>query len=309
MKVPPKQVIETMATRAHRMHHFVWHQVRNAWHRYPEQTRAAIAALGWEPPRPAFYKGDVLALDNHSGEDFLYMHRQMIGQVNRILAQVGDPDYPRIEGWSSLPTPDNTEFPVPPAWESGDAISDQRVARVKSPEYFEEVLRPWERYYMSPDTLRRLSLGQLGSLIEFTIHNNLHVRWSSKPLGKRLNPAPENAEAIPTEWDHPSYNYLGDTYSSHVNPIFWYLHGWVDQCIDRWQQARGLAEITWTGTWVGKMPSSPEVTPRNFITLMHHHSPLQDHEHDHHLHELVQVAQLIGDCGIFTEFYTEWMMP
>jgi hypothetical protein len=80
-------------------------------------------------------------------------------------------------------------------------------------------------------------------------------------------------------------------------------------CIDRWQQARGLAQLDWKGTWVGKMPEAPGVTPHNFIVRMQRHAAHERPPHDHHLHELLRVAKLIGDCGIFTEFYSEWMMP
>lgn len=309
MKIPPKEVIELMAARAHRMHHFVWHQVRSAWHRYPENIRAEITRLGWEPPRPAFYEGDVLALDNFSGEDFLYMHRQMITQVNDVLRRVGDPTYPQVEGWSSLPDAADPDFPIPPPWNSDDANFNQRLIRVKSPEFFREVMQEWEHYYLLPDNLRRLSLGQLGALIEFTIHNNMHIRWCAQPVGDRPSPAPEKPDAIPVEWDDPSYDFLGDTYSSHVNPLFWYLHGWVDMCIDQWQQAQGLPQIDWKGTWVGKMPAVPLARSNNFIVLMHEHPPHEQALHDHHLHELVEVVKLIGECGMFTQFYTEWMMP
>jgi hypothetical protein len=75
MKIPPREVVELMASRAYRMHHYVWHQVRNAWHLYIDEIKAEITRLGWHPPRPAFYEGNILALDNYSGEDFLYMHR------------------------------------------------------------------------------------------------------------------------------------------------------------------------------------------------------------------------------------------
>jgi hypothetical protein len=43
------------------------------------------------------------------------------------------------------------------------------------------------------------------------------------------------------KWDAPSNDYLGDFHSSHVNPIFWKLHGWVDDCIGVWQAAHDAA--------------------------------------------------------------------
>ena len=38
-------------------------------------------------------------------------------------------------------------------------------------------------------------------------------------------------------WDDPKYDYLGEFYSSHVNPLFWRLHGWVDDRIEDWFNA------------------------------------------------------------------------
>jgi len=291
------------------MHHYIWHQVRNAWHLYPDDVREAIDLLGWAPPRPAFYEGDILALDNFSGEDFLYMHRQMIFQVNQVLADVGDANYPRIDGWKTLPNHNDSEFPVPPPWDSGNENFNARLIRVKSPEFLSDVMQIWETYYLTPDNLRRLSLGQLGALIEFTIHNNMHIRWCAEPAAVRPNPDPANPDSIPTAWDDPTYDFLGDTYSSHVHPLFWYLHGWVDLCIDKWQAANNLSTINWKGTWVGKLPSHAGIGAKNFILLMHDHPPEKNLVHDHHLHEMIEVSRLIGECGIFTEFYTDWMMP
>jgi len=34
---------------------------------------------------------------------------------------------------------------------------------------------------------------------------------------------------------------LGDFYSSHVNPVFWRLHGWVDDRIEDWFAAHEAA--------------------------------------------------------------------
>jgi hypothetical protein len=36
-----------------------------------------------------------------------------------------------------------------------------------------------------------------------------------------------------------------------VNNVFWKLHGWVDERIDRWAEANNVDEIEWTGTWEG----------------------------------------------------------
>ena len=43
------------------------------------------------------------------------------------------------------------------------------------------------------------------------------------------------------KWDDPKYDYLGEFYSSHVNPLFWRLHGWVDDRIEDWFNAHNAA--------------------------------------------------------------------
>src|SRR5215212_9226883 len=115
----PGEVKSEMAKREHRYRHLLWHGVRNQWLRLPTPVKQEIRDIDpeWEPPRPALdAQGNVLR-DNDSGEDFLYMHRQVIGVVNDILAEVGDPNYTKIEGWERVPPPGDRDYPVPPAWD------------------------------------------------------------------------------------------------------------------------------------------------------------------------------------------------
>jgi hypothetical protein len=182
------------------------------------------------------------------------MHRQMLAGLDEILARVGDPAYPRVEGWRRVPPPWDADYPVPSFPESG-------LEEIKTVEYYEQVLAPQEERYTSPDYLRGVTLGQLGSDIEFTIHNDMHMRWAApSPVGYR--PPTAITLQIDGQWDAPAYDYLGDTYSSHVNPIFWKLHGWIDERVEDWKRANGVAgEVVWKGTWVG---------------------PAAGHEHTHH---------------------------
>lgn len=235
-----------MAQRRHRFHHYLWHRVRNAWLRLKEDERQAVRNINhsWEPPHPARDEAGRPIRDNNSGEDFLFMHRQMIARANEILSEVGDPNYPRVEGWKRVPLPFDADYPVPDFPGSG-------LEEVKSVEYFEQFIAPWERQYTDPDYLRTVTLGQFGSDIEFTIHNEMHMRWAaSSSVGYR--PTTSIMQGIGEQWDATAYNYLGDTYSSHVNYIFWKLHGWMDDRIEDWKLANGVtAEIAWKGTWVG----------------------------------------------------------
>jgi hypothetical protein len=245
-----------MAQRQHRFHHYLWHRVRNAWLRLSEEERQAVRSInpGWEPPHPARDASGRPIRDNDSGEDFLFMHRQMIAHVNATLAQVGDLGYPRVEGWRRVPPPGDADYPVPDFPGSG-------LEEVKSPEYFEQYIAPWERRYADPDHLRSVTLGQLGCDIEFNIHNDMHMRWAApSPVGYR--PPTAVTGEIDGQWDAPAYDYLGDTYSSHVNPVFWKLHGWVDDRIEDWKRANGVAgDIDWRGAWVGPATHPHHETP------------------------------------------------
>lgn len=249
----PNQVIIEMAKRGHRIHHYLFHTVRNNWLFYDEDTKNKIRNMGWEPPRPAIKEdpatpaGWSAIIDNYSGEDFLFMHREMISNINEILTQIHDPQYPKVEGWETVPRPGDLDYPVPPAWIDS-------VREVKSDQYFENVFIPWEQQYTNPIYLSEITLGRLGAELEFSIHNAMHMRWASQPSEVRPRADPTKPELIDTRWDSPSYDYLGDTYSSHVNSIFWKLHGWIDNRIEDWKIAHGITgDIQWTGTWVGHM--------------------------------------------------------
>ena len=242
----PRQVIREIAQRRHRFHHYLWHRLRNSWPLLTESERQAIRDIdpAWSPPRPALDAARRPARDNDSGEDFLFMHRRMIALANDILARANDPAYPRVEGWPRIPPPGDTDYPVP-------EFPESELEEVKSADYFARFISPWERRYTDPGYLKGVTLGQLGSDIEFTIHNDLHMRWSaSSPVGYR--PSTALTQEIDAQWDAPAYDYLGDTYSSHVNSIFWKIHGWVDARVEDWKRAHGIrGEIEWIGTWVG----------------------------------------------------------
>lgn len=250
-----------MAKREHRMHHWLWHEVRNGWHDYPKDVQTKLDDLGWRPPRPLMDEAGRPNLRSHAGEDFLYMHRQMIADVNTVLSRVGDPDYKRIEGWTVVPPPGDPDYPVPPAWFNPLMASFlPRLRRIKSDTYYYKRFVYWQRLFTDPAFLRRVSLGKLGVLIELTIHNMMHLRWGAPPGSTFPYPeSPTEGETIPPEWDDPRYDFLVETYSSHVNPIFWKLHGWIDDRVEDWRLVNGAAKDDfWNGTWVGRMPDHHE---------------------------------------------------
>ncbi|MER8006674.1 hypothetical protein [Streptomyces sp. NPDC094149] len=255
----PKPVIDAMADRAMRLHHMLWHSTRDSWADLTTAQKKVFSDHGWVPPRPSRGPTDPatgdrpVQLDNKSGEDFLYMHRQMIAEVNGILAEVGDPQHPHVQGWVTIPTPDDPDFPVPPAYElPGDPGGTQFLLDVKSQAEYDRI-HALEAQVTDPAVLRQVTLGRLGAFVEFFIHNALHMRWSAqmpeyRPGGDEFNVDPK--------WDDSAYNWLGDTYSSHVNPLFWKIHGWVDARIDDWMAANNLqGQVPWSfhPPWSGPM--------------------------------------------------------
>jgi hypothetical protein len=45
----PNQVIIEMAKRHHRIHHYLWHEVRNNWLDYDDVIKNELRNMGWEP--------------------------------------------------------------------------------------------------------------------------------------------------------------------------------------------------------------------------------------------------------------------
>jgi hypothetical protein len=254
MATLPKPVIEAMADRAVRMHHMLWHAARNGWERFTEAERKVFRDHHWEPPRPSRTANGQTLFDNGSGEDFLFMHREMIRTVNEILAELSDPLHPRVVGWTDIPAANDPEFPVPPPFTvPGNPSTTNAIAQAKSAQTLAR-LRDTAAEVTNPDALRRKTLGRLGAEIEFLIHNTMHLRCAAEP--PRFRPSGSPFEVDP-RFDEPDYDYLADTYSSHVNPIFWKLHGWVDARIDDWMKANEVTGNPWTvkDPWTG--PAAP----------------------------------------------------
>lgn len=320
----PRALVETMASREHRLHHWVWHEVRNNWLQYPEDVQQQVRDLGWEPPRPALNERRRPNLENASGEDFLYMHRRMLVDASRILAQAGDPDYPRVRVWTELPAPDDPDFPVPPPWldptqddENSRRTAFETVQRLKTAVFYQKRLVNWQRMFTDPAFLRGLTLGVLGTLMEQSIHAAMHMRWAAPPAGYRPDPGPNEGLTIKEVWDDHRYDFLGDTYSSHVNPVFWSLHGWVDDRVEDWKAANGVyGNEFWTGTWVGKWPGEAPAEPRSPVARGRTadpgdpaagpgvHARLAEPGHQHPpKEELEEMVRIIGRCEIFHPGY------
>ncbi|MFG0216368.1 Tat pathway signal protein [Brevibacillus porteri] len=286
----PQSVIQMMASKEHRLWHYLWHGLRNSWEQLTPEERQSILDVypGWQPPRPALDSNRRPLRDNNSGEDFLYMHREMIMMVNAVLANEGNPNYPWVQGWKKVPRPGDSDYPVPPAYSIGDTDSDKFIQTSKTD--FWTLFARLEERFMDLDFLRSVTLGQLGSDIEWSIHGGMHGRWSAEsPMGYR----PDSAlnEPVNDIWNQPEYNWLFDTYSSHVNPIFWKMHGWVDDRIDDWKRANKIDDYEWKGTWMGDpIPHGP-----------HHHRALMEAPGE--IEKFEQIAGILASTGKWRGFF------
>jgi hypothetical protein len=170
---------------------------------------------------------------------------------------------PAVRSWSRVPQP---TFPVSfdagalassagnvdgnalaDAWVvPGDPNTTAWLVELRKTSTLYSRFAAWETLYTDPRYLATVSLAELGSRIEFTIHNWMHMRWAAEPrdpnpdASKHGLPVPEGRLPLDfdTKWLSPEYDYLGETFSSHVNPIFWRLHGWVDDRIGDWFKAQ-----------------------------------------------------------------------
>lgn len=286
------EAVRMLASREHRLRHTVWHTLRGDWFS-PNMTaadRARLRALGWFLDDPPFTAAGGLDLTNGAGEDFLYMHRRMIRMVHEVYDQAGKP---RPVGWMALPGPNAPQFayreipdPADPAIKTYELDAANSGFMIHPPTQlfldqtggspflrfnktaagFLNLMRIVASNLRNPRVLAQLTLGAYGNLIEFTVHNWMHMRWATIGRNPRTGePALRDSYDIDPVWDDAKNDYLGDFHSSHVNPVFWKLHGWVDDCVNAWKaahdalhprqvEAADVRGIAWfkQGPWVVK---------------------------------------------------------
>ncbi|HEX8544865.1 MAG TPA: PvdJ/PvdD/PvdP-like protein [Pseudomonas sp.] len=259
-----------------RLFHQLWHASRDRWHELSETRRNALRGLGWQPgPLDAERHARGRNMDrNGSGVDFFFMHRHMLTLARPLNAP---------PAWRHFPLPqpaaeqdwvgfaryfENVDgCSVPPTWLTpADDKFTEGVELIKSPETFHTNFQMWDSRYRDADYLSSLTLGQFGTELELGLHDWLHIRWASIPRDP-VNGAPMPAGREPADfsqkWFTPEYDCLVDSFSSHVNPVFWCFHGWIDERLDDWFDAhervhpgqvvrRRLMEVDWfaPGPWV-----------------------------------------------------------
>ncbi|HEX5185669.1 MAG TPA: hypothetical protein VFV86_02170 [Nitrososphaeraceae archaeon] len=128
--------------------------VRDGWEQFNDEDKAELKARGWMPPRPSLERDENVNLSNKAGEDFLFMHRQMIRHVIDLLSQIHDPDYPKVIGWNPIPSPQNSDYPVPSYWDGAPFESE-----IKTGDYYFQVMKPMENTFTNSNFLSQISLG------------------------------------------------------------------------------------------------------------------------------------------------------
>lgn len=234
----PSQVTKAFADEVVRLHHMVWHLIRNHWHELSTKQIRQLTALDWHVWGDRASESPD-ALLNGSGEDFLFFHRQMIQHYLHLMKQA----QAKPIWWKELPQPGDNQWgnAVPPSWPiPTNRRLERRIAAIKSDSFYWNRLKWVEYQFQNPIYLSSLTLGELGSLLEYTIHNDLHIRWSATPrdpVTHQIVPAGRPVDDLSRKWTLPAYDWLGEFYSSQVNPLFWRLHGWVDDRIEDWYRA------------------------------------------------------------------------
>jgi hypothetical protein len=259
-----------------RLYHQLWHASRDRWHELPEARRNALRGLGWQPgPLDNERHARGRHMDrNGSGVDFFFMHRHML-----TVARTMDAPPP----WRHFPLPqpsveqDRAGFvryhenvdgcSVPAIWLSpADETFTEGVHILKSSEAFYGNFQMWDSRYRDTDFLARMTLGQFGSEMELGLHDWLHIRWASiprDPLDGRAIPAGRKPVDFSERWFSAEYDCLVDPMASHLNPLFWSFHGWIDDRLEDWFDAhqrvhpgqvvrRRLNGVEWfePGPWV-----------------------------------------------------------
>lgn len=249
--------------RGHRLLHALWHATRAGLS--AQESKQAVHAFGtdWTAEHkycpPPTTSADA-ANYNPVGEDFLFMHREMI---EMIRAGMISKNLQCIKPWLKVPT--LQDWPLP----DNDTSGPKSAAALKQ-------LQTWDAQMQNQNWLRSVSLSQLGMALEITTHNNLHMRYSTtKPPAGFPGVNKTGGAPIPFDgrfsakwpYDNYTYNWLADPYGAALNPIFWKIHGYVDGMIDRWLAANNYKTIAaqcpqgdrscyqWRGTWTGSVPS------------------------------------------------------
>lgn len=274
----------------HRLWHIRWHAIRSIWNNeqfkdirkfvqdnYPEWVVNESNYFG------AQYRNATQFPNNKQGIDFLYMHKMMFDMLNEALAKAG---LPPAVGWTVIPKGDSALFPVP-----------------KDDQYYPHSTRAetnitnWESLYQTGAYMRSVTLSQMGYDLETTIHNLMHMRFAVRQhpaemegdMFKRWEEYSSD-EQDKMRYDGPGdanfYDWLGDPFSSAINPQFWKLHGWINDRLEQWMNLHQNVCVTGHTLPEGHNPSPCETTYNLtdlFVGALPIHEAPRSVGHDGHL--------------------------
>lgn len=260
-------VVNMLSSKEHRDWHYYWHSIRRELsfdlNNLPPSIERleGLVQLGWielSETKNSYSKADFTDfIKNHSaggklaGEDFLYMHRQMI---KMLQVEQGAKGKSCIAPWHKIPNSLlDEEWPVPRA-----VYFSEQKKNIQYEQMELEAILFLAQNLQDESYLKTVSLNRLGIDIEDRIHGKLHILYAS-PFSQCINSMEDNSIECSD---------LSHDRSSHVNKYFWKLHGFIDQLIGDWLKANGYKYIyknckdspspdlcyQWKGTWLGKEP-------------------------------------------------------
>lgn len=256
---------QTMSSREHRLWHYFWHATRNSWTELSPTQQKFFLKFDprWQPVHLLEKPKNAPAADakvydpkvNGAGEDFLFMHHQMMSELFSNLASAG---LRCISPWNELPNVNDPDWKI----EGSEPPKDEKSFNK---------MQAWVAQFHSKDYLKGKKLSEVGYVLENSLHNNMHMRWATPEPPQGFGGRPEISVSSLKKglkpFDDPRYNWLADPYSAHVNPVFWKLHGLVESVIFHWLEANDKKRIamdcqgdsscyTWKGQWMGAPPHS-----------------------------------------------------
>jgi hypothetical protein len=210
----PLRVKAILASREIRTLHLMWHFARGDGGK-PNPIQKSVRKWFGNSLKPRGSRG--------SGEQFLRMHRHFMQLVNSEIKAIGGPAAHEVRGWRKVPIAPGD--PIPPTFsiEGGGLF------------FFDAKSRDPARYARRANTIEQISTDawirsksisddSLGRRIERELHEWMHNRWAEEK-GYR---ADTNGNLSPTN------DNLLNPFSSHVNLVFWKIHGWIDDRFSAW---------------------------------------------------------------------------
>jgi hypothetical protein len=183
----------------------------------------------------------------------------MIRSLNEKLN--GREGHSGVEGWKHIPRDHNDSlWPMPPRF--GIPSEDERFVPTidlftsKEPSITDSCVSCAEQTLQDSAWLSKISLDELGIAIENTIHVWMHRHWADS-CG--LAAARKYGE------DDIRSNFLPSYYSSHVNEVFWKIHGWIDDRVVQWAGVRRVnADSILGNAWLGPMEELTDHGPKSY---------------------------------------------